>query len=248
MRAFLMLFIEGDEEVVGEGFFAEVAFVEGLAEDGFVEALELGEGEFRREKLEADGLVGELAAQAGERGGEDVGVVEGERREVADGEPFRLGGIRGGGDGAGFDEREPRDADDALARVTFHAAEGVKLLEEYLFEAGFLLELAAGGLFERFLDPDKAARHRPLVFLGGLAPAEGQDPQFPAIEAEDDTIDGESCARVFVSVRHTLSKCEMDTKAISMFCTRRELAFAARITSWSAANNRASPCIPGARS
>lgn len=84
MRAFLVLFFEGDEEVVGEGFFAEVAFVEELAEDGFVEALELGEGEFRREELEADGLVGELAAEAGERGGEDVDVVEGERREIAD--------------------------------------------------------------------------------------------------------------------------------------------------------------------
>jgi hypothetical protein len=63
--AYLVLFFEGDEEVVGEGFFAEVAFVEGLAKDGFVEALELGEGEFRREELEADGLVGELAAETG---------------------------------------------------------------------------------------------------------------------------------------------------------------------------------------
>lgn len=69
MWAFLVLFFEGDEKVVAEGFFAEVAFVEVGAEDGFVEALELGEGEFGREELEADGLVGELAAQSREGGG-----------------------------------------------------------------------------------------------------------------------------------------------------------------------------------
>lgn len=211
--AFLVLFLEGDEEVVGEGFFAEVAFVEGFAEDGFVETLELGEGEFRREQLEADGLVGELATEAGERGGEDVGVIEGERWEVADGEPFRLGGIRGGGDGSRFHEGEVGDADDALSRIAFHGAEGVELLQEVSFEAGFLLQLAAGGVIERFLDADEATGQGPLVFEGGQPATDEQYLQFAAIKAEDNAIDRQRGAGKFISVRHTLSKCKKHTKA-----------------------------------
>lgn len=82
MGAFAVLFFEGDEEVVAEDFFAKVALVDVGAEDTLIEALELGEGELGGEELEADGLVGELAAEAGQGGGEDLGVVEGERGDV----------------------------------------------------------------------------------------------------------------------------------------------------------------------
>jgi hypothetical protein len=102
-------------------------------------------------------------------------VVKGERWEVADGEPFRLGGIRGGGDGTRFDQREVGDADDALARITLHGAEGVELLQEDLAQAGFLLQLAAGGVIERFLDADEATGQRPLVFEGGQTAPDEQD-------------------------------------------------------------------------
>jgi hypothetical protein len=205
--AFAVLFFEGDEEVVAEDFFAEVAFVDLGAEDAFVEALELGEGELGREELEADGLVGELAAQAGEGGGEDPGVVEGERWDVCDGEPAGFGGVCGGGGGVvgGFGECVVGDADDALAGVAVHGAEGVELLEEEVFEAGFFLELAAGGVIEGFFDTDKAAGECPVVFEGGEATADEEDLKSAAIEAEDDAVHSECGSGVFVCVFHTLS-------------------------------------------
>jgi|GEM_PF-5382535 len=135
-------------------------------------------------------VVGELATQAGERGGEDVGVVEGERREFADGEPFRLGGIGSAGD-------------DALAGIALHGSEGLVLLQEDLMQTGLLLQLAAGGVIERFLDADKAARQRPLVFEGRKAAPDEQDLQFTAIEAEGHAIKIEGGVRVLVSVSYT---------------------------------------------
>lgn len=69
---------QGSEEVEGEDALPEIAFIEGSAEDGFVEVLELGEGEPFGEQLEADRLPAEFAAEAGEGGVEDGGVVEGE--------------------------------------------------------------------------------------------------------------------------------------------------------------------------
>ena len=63
------LFRERDEQIHRQDFFAEVAFVERGLQDGFVEVLELREGEFLREQLEADGLVTDFSAQARLRGG-----------------------------------------------------------------------------------------------------------------------------------------------------------------------------------
>ena len=57
-----------------------------------------------------------------------------------------------------------------------------------------LLELAAGGVIERFLDPDEAAGQRPLVLKGCQTAADEQDLQVAAFEAEDDTVNGEGGA------------------------------------------------------
>ena len=205
--AFAVLLFEGDEEVVAEDFFAEIALVDVGAEDAFVEALELGEGELGREELEADGLVGELATEAGEGGGEDLGVVEGERGDVANGEPAGLGGICGGGGGVvgGFGECVVGDADDALAGIAVDGAESVELLEEKVFEAGFFFELAAGSVIEGFFDADESAGESPVVFEGGETAADEEDLEGAAVEAEDDAVHGECGSWVFIGVFHTRS-------------------------------------------
>src|SRR5262245_43164664 len=68
----LLDLVELFEEAHGEDLLAEVALVELLLEDDLVHALELRQRELGRQELEADGLVGELAAEAGERGAEDI--------------------------------------------------------------------------------------------------------------------------------------------------------------------------------
>lgn len=74
-------------------FFAEVSFIEGLLKDEFVEVLELGEGEFFWEKFEADGLVADFSTEALAGELEDFAVIEGEGREVIEGEPGGGGGM-----------------------------------------------------------------------------------------------------------------------------------------------------------
>ena len=49
-----LLFFEGDEEAEAKDFFAEISFIERGSEDGFVEVLELSEGELGRQEFETD--------------------------------------------------------------------------------------------------------------------------------------------------------------------------------------------------
>ena len=53
-----------DEQIERQDLLAEVPLVELGAEDDLVEPLQLGEREPRRQQLEADGRVADLAAQA----------------------------------------------------------------------------------------------------------------------------------------------------------------------------------------
>lgn len=108
----------------------------------------------------------------------------------------------------GFGQGVVGDADDALAGVAVDGAEGVELLEEEVFEAGFFFQLAAGGGVERFLDTDEAAGEGPVVFEGSEAAADEEDLEgcFAAVEAKDDAVHGEGGSWVFVGVFHTRSK------------------------------------------
>ena len=190
------------EDFEFEQFFAEVAFVEGLAEDALVEALQLGEGEFAGKEFESDGGVAEFGANAFLGGGEDFGVVEGEVGEVIEGKPSGLVGVGGGGGRvfAEVDEGVVRDGDDVLAGVALGLAEAVKLLEVDLFEAGFFFEFASGAGFEVFADAHEAAGESPLALEGGEASLDEEDFEIILVEPEDHAVGGEGGAGVFVGV------------------------------------------------
>src|SRR5215510_13687137 len=84
-----------DEEVHCEHALAEVALVELALEHELVEMLKLRERELLRQQLEADGLIAQLAAQPRERRLQNLGVVEGEPRDVVDAEPRRVARVGG---------------------------------------------------------------------------------------------------------------------------------------------------------
>ncbi len=156
-------FVRWNEEIEGEEFFAEVPFVDGAAEDGFVKGLELAEGETFGQELEADRLVADFSAQSVERGAENLCVVEGEWWEFLDGMPCGFGsiGIAFGGVLVRADEGVIGDADDASAWVAVGVSVGVELFEENVVEVGFLFEFAAGGLVECFLHVYESAGECP---------------------------------------------------------------------------------------
>lgn len=203
MWAFLVLFFEGNEEIVGEGFFAEVAFVEGLTEHGFVEALELGEGEFRRKQLEADGLVGQLATEAGERGIEDLSVIESKRWDDAHGEPFGLGGIGRSTDNSRFDEGKVGHADNPLTRIATHTAKSVELLQIHLSQPRFLFQLATSSLIQCFFNADKPSRQCPLILERLQSSSNQQHLQLTTIKTKNHAINSDCRSRIFISVIHT---------------------------------------------
>src|SRR5689334_19836819 len=77
--SYTLLYVVGlDQEVHRQDLLPEVALVELGAEDDLVEPLQLGEREPRREHLEADRRVADLAAQPLVGARHDLVVIEGE--------------------------------------------------------------------------------------------------------------------------------------------------------------------------
>ena len=94
---------------------------------------------------------------------EDLFVIEGQRRNVAQAEPRGIPYVGGGSDAmvAQFDQSVIGNRNDTFTGVPFDLAEGVELLQVDLPNAGLLFELAARCLFERFLDVNEATRKGP---------------------------------------------------------------------------------------
>ncbi len=187
-----------------ENLLAEISFIERLLEDEFVEMLQLGEGEFLGEKFESDGLVAELSAETFPGEFENLIVIEGEGREVVEGEP---GGVTGVGRGSGrvldkIDECEVGDGDDMLAWVAIRGADGGELFEVDVFQSGLFLELAPSAGIDVFADPDESPGKGPFVFEGRESPLDEEDFKVFFVEPKDDAIGGESGSRVFVGEAH----------------------------------------------
>ena len=185
-------------------FLAEVTLVEWLLEDEFVEVLELGEGEFFGKELEADGLVADFSAEAFFGELEDVGVIEGERGKIIEGEP---GGISGVGRGGGWvldevDECEVGDGDDMLAGVAIWGADGGELFEEDVFQSSLFLKFAASAGIDVFTDVNEASGEGPLVFKGLDGSLDEEDFEVVFIEPEDDAIGSEGWSGVVIGEAH----------------------------------------------
>src|SRR5262245_36763654 len=86
--AYALLDLVGlDEQIHCEDLFAEVAFVQIGAEDDLVQTLELREREARREQLESDRRVANLAPQPLVSARDDLAVIERELRQIVEAEP-----------------------------------------------------------------------------------------------------------------------------------------------------------------
>ena len=193
-----------DAELVD--LFAEVAFVERLFEDEFVEVLELGKGEFFGKKFEADGLIADFSAKAFARHLENVGMVKGEGREVVEREPGGVSSIGGGGRRVldEIDESVIGDGDNVLAGIAVRSADSGELFEENVFESGFLFELPAGAVIDVFADPNESSGESPFIFEGRKGALNEEDFQVILIESKDDAICGEGGSRVLVGEAHEL--------------------------------------------
>lgn len=132
------------KDVVVLHLVGEVASVKLDLKDGFVEVLELGEGEDVRKEVEPHGAEVDVFLDAGEGVGEDGVMVEGQGGDIGKGEPFGFFSIGVGLYLFQFDKGVVGDGDDALAGVAVDVAVGAEfyqVLGGYL-EAGFLSELA----------------------------------------------------------------------------------------------------------
>src|SRR5262249_22820955 len=76
---------------------------------------------------------------------------------------------------------------------------------ENLGDAGLLLQLAADGLFEGFLDADEAAGQRPPALEGLQVAADEEDLEVLLVQAEDDGVHGQRRPGVFVGGGHAVS-------------------------------------------
>ena len=174
-------------------------------EHGFVEVLELRERELRRQQLEADRLVAHLAAQPldarspgsrRDRRPAPAGSATGNQpRSLASLAP--VAGMLGE-----LDQRVVRHADHALARIAIDRAEGVELLEEDIVRpvSSASSRRAASSSVSSTRTKPPGSAHLPL---NGASPrwiSRTFSSRF--IEAEDDAIDGERGARIFVGVGH----------------------------------------------
>jgi hypothetical protein len=69
-----------------------------------------------------------------------------------------------------------RHRDDAGARIALRIAEGIELLEEHAGHADLLLEQAASGILERFIETNEATRDLGLTLERGLGPLHQEHP------------------------------------------------------------------------
>lgn len=131
-------------------------------------------------------------------------VVEGERREVIEGEPGGVSSIGGGG-GWVFDEvdeGEVGDGENVLAWVAVGGADGGELFEVNVFESGLFFEFAAGAGVDVFADADEATGEGPFVFEGGEGALDEEDFEVVLIESEDDAVGGKGRSGVVVGEAH----------------------------------------------
>ena len=69
-------------------------------------------------------------------------------------------------------------------------------------QPGLLLQLAASGLFERLIDADEPARHRPAAGKRLEIALDQNNLQILVVQAEDSAIDGQGGSGVGVGVSH----------------------------------------------
>ncbi|PWD50233.1 hypothetical protein C8046_05695 [Serinibacter arcticus] len=167
----------------GERLTAEVGRVDLLARDRLDHLPQLGEGELGGQEGVGDRRVGDLRAQPGEGVVDDLGVVEGQRRQRLRGEPLHVLGALGASVLLGAHERPVDDRDDAVrARVrgvarAVEAAERVQLLEVGGVEAGGGAERVAGRLLQAAALAERTAGEGPEALVRLADAAHEREPE-----------------------------------------------------------------------
>lgn len=219
---------DGLDEAVRDEARAEVALVERATEDGFVDALQLGEREARRHQLEgaeAHRIVKALLKSVA-RAGDELRVVEREllratRRTGREGdltkrEPPYLRRANAGHDRVrlGDDERKEDDGDRVPSRIARGRTERAELLERNALHARLPKELACRGLIETVVTLDETARQRPLPFEGSARAPHEHDGEILGAHREEHDVGGDGGPRLVVAVRHGRRwSCPSDTKS-----------------------------------
>ena len=131
----------------------EVASVELDFQNGFVQVLELGEGEHLREQVEAYRLEMDVPLEHGQGLAEDLVVIESQGRNVFEGEPFGLFGVGIAFDFFRFDQRVEGNGNDPFPGIPADFTEASDLPEVLPgdFQIGFFLEFARGGVNDGFV-------------------------------------------------------------------------------------------------
>ena len=120
---------------------AEVAFIDFLAEDGFVEQLQLCEREARRQELEADGEAIDHASQFLERTLDHLLMVEEEWREIVHILPIsRVFMVEVSADAFDVDQSKIGDGDDTISGVAVDGTVGADLLHIDIVKTRQLLQ------------------------------------------------------------------------------------------------------------
>src|SRR4030095_566253 len=153
MSAGACLFLKRKEQSHAEDLFAEVALVQFGVEDCLVEMLELRKSELLGQQLEPDRLIPHLSSQALQGSLKNIRVVECERWWFGHGEPGRVAGIGRAGCWMlrKLNERVVGDADNSLAWVALHRAEGIELLQEDVCQPCLLHKFPACGFVDGFI-------------------------------------------------------------------------------------------------
>ena len=183
-----------------QDFLVEITAVELHAENGFIQSLQLRDGELLVQQPEAYGLEVDVLAQPLHRLPEDVVVVESQSRHFIQGEPLRFGSIV-----APLHLRFPcqgveSDGDDAGAWVAVDVGERPDLLDIAQVEPCFLFQLTQGALLCRLVHVEESSREGPSAFEGLNPALDEQDFQVVAVETEDDTVCRYSRSRILVGV------------------------------------------------
>ena len=169
--------------------------VDRLLEDSLIDPLELAQGEAQRHEAVGDIRVIELAPKPLPGVVEHALVRERQLAELAQRPPSRAplqvapeASLRRGEQG------EIRD-DDLGVAIT-GGVEGVELLEEYIRETGLILQLAAGGAFERFPRLQEPSGECPLasVWLSRALDEKDREALVEHGEDGDDDRGGHGCS------------------------------------------------------
>ena len=129
-------------------------------------------------------------------------MIEGEGWRIGDREPSRIARVIVRLQFARESANEKGDRDDPNAWVPIDLGKSVQLFELRSLQAGLFLKFTNCGLFECFVDFHKAAGQRPGVAKRLSGSANQQDVQIGVDSVENDEIDGDSGASMFILERH----------------------------------------------